>query len=57
MIDFYVIRKSNGTFWTGLPNDFSHEMFNAKIFSEIEMEVSFVHSDEEWVPLHYKGAA
>jgi hypothetical protein len=52
---WYVIRKLDGTFWTGKRDDYSENLFNAKFFSKLEMEVSFVHKNEEWFPIHSKG--
>jgi hypothetical protein len=54
---WYVIRRLSGLYWTGHGDECTPDLSQAKLFTELEMEVSFVFKNEEWMPLPTKGDA
>jgi hypothetical protein len=53
---WYVIKRGN-TYWTGIPDSYTDDISRARLFTEIEMEVSFVYGNEVWEPIPTKGDA
>jgi hypothetical protein len=52
---WYVIVRESGQYWTGNRDEYTRELSRAKLFTEEEMDLSFVFPNEAFIPLPTPG--